>query len=191
MREPFAPHLATPAPAQGTLAASNQSSPSELNPKVAGPTPALLHPPIQRQPSDHPSRPPKPPNAAVAPFLIVDDNEINLKLLSAYVSRKSYPFVTAVDGVLAVKAYTAARGRFSCIFMDIQMPRMDGIAAARAIRKYEHEECLDPVTVVALTGLVTEEKQREAEASGINEFFAKPVRLKALDAILERTARPV
>jgi CheY-like chemotaxis protein len=125
----------------------------------------------------------------IAPFLIVDDNHINLKLLSAYLSRKSYPFTTAVDGVLAVEAYKAARGHFSCIFMDIQMPRMDGIAATRAIRQYELHENLPAITVVALTGLASEEKQREAEASGVNEFFAKPVRLKALDGILERTAK--
>jgi CheY-like chemotaxis protein len=68
---------------------------------------------------------------------------------------------------------------------------MDGIAATRTIREYERQEKLEAVTVVALTGLATEEKQREAEASGINEFFAKPVRLKALDGILERTARAI
>jgi CheY-like chemotaxis protein len=126
-----------------------------------------------------------------APFLIVDDNDVNLKLLSAYLARKSYPFMTAVDGIVAVEAYKAARGNFSCIFMDIQMPRMDGITATRLIREYERKHALEAVTVVALTGLATEEKQKEAEGSGINEFFAKPVRLKALDVILERTARPI
>ena len=130
-------------------------------------------------------------NVQIAPFLIVDDNDVNLKLLSTYLSRKSYSFATAVDGENAVEAYKAARGNFSCVFMDIQMPRMDGIAATRIIRDYELEEGLEAVTVVALTGLATEEKQKEAEASGINEYFAKPVRLKALDVILERTARAV
>ena len=119
----------------------------------------------------------------------MDDNHVNIKLLSAYLSRKSLPFTTAVDGEDALKSYKAKRGKFSCIFMDIQMPRMDGIAATRMIREYERQEKLDAVTVVAMTGLATEEKQREAEASGINEFFVKPVRLKALDGILKRTAR--
>jgi CheY-like chemotaxis protein len=142
------------------------------------------------------SPPPAFPGAAgltstidIAPFLIVDDNHINLKLLATYLSRKSYPYTTAVDGALAVEAYKATRGNFSCIFMDIQMPRMDGIAATRAIREYERRENLDAITVVALTGLASDEKQREAEASGVNEFFAKPVRLKALDGVLERTAK--
>jgi CheY-like chemotaxis protein len=127
----------------------------------------------------------------VAPFLIVDDNYINLKLLATYLSRKSYPFVTAVDGILAVEAYRAGHGNFSCIFMDIQMPRMDGITATRAIREYERQQQLPAVIVVAMTGLASEEKQREAEASGVNVFLAKPVKLKALDGILERAARTV
>jgi CheY-like chemotaxis protein len=174
-----------------------------------GPLSALPSPLIKPQqrvdPPLVPSKPlevesprPAPPLAAgpaspanVAPFLIVDDNYVNLKLLSSYLSRKSYPFTTAVDGVFAVEAYKATRGNFSCVFMDIQMPRMDGIAATRAIREYERIEKLQPVTVVALTGLVTDEKQREAEASGVNAFFAKPVRLKELDGILERTAKPM
>jgi CheY-like chemotaxis protein len=166
------------------------------------PSPASPNPFIQRQ--HQPPLPSEPLEAEssrpaaglthtvhVAPFLIVDDNAVNLKLLSAYLSRKSYPFTTAVDGESAVEAYKAARGKFSCIFMDIQMPRMDGIAATRMIREYERKEKLEAVTVIALTGLATEEKHREAEASGINEFFAKPVRLKELDVILERTARAV
>jgi CheY-like chemotaxis protein len=167
------------------------------------PSPTLPDLPIQRQQSEQQSlrtlksTEAKPPQsfgsstqkAQVAPFLIVDDNEINLKLLSTYLTRKSYPFATATDGIFAVEAYKAARGNFSCVFMDIQMPRMDGISATRAIREYEREEKLEPVTVVALTGLATDEKQKEAEASGVNNFFAKPVRLKELNIIMERTAR--
>jgi CheY-like chemotaxis protein len=174
-----------------------------------GPSSAVLIPPV------HPQQPENQPSALleltqlesrhrgfpltdglnsavhIAPFLIVDDNRINIKLLSTYLSRKSYPFTTAADGVLAVEAYKAARGNFSCVFMDIQMPHMNGIEATRAIREYERREHLPAITVVALTGLATEENQREAEAIGINEFFAKPVRLKALDVILKRTAKAI
>jgi CheY-like chemotaxis protein len=101
-------------------------------------------------------------------------------------TRKSLPVVTATDGLLAVEAYQKSNGCFSCVFMDIQMPRMDGIAATRAIREYEREAGIPAVMIVALTGLATEEKQREAEASGVNGFFSKPVRLKGLDGILAK-----
>jgi CheY-like chemotaxis protein len=204
-------HLAAPAPISSTPPKQTQSTPStslqsEPSLSVTGvPSSPSPNPSNQRQQSEDQPPPPSKPleaepprhaagldhTAQVAPFLLVDDNDVNLKLLSAYLSRKSFPFTTAVDGILAVEAYKAARGNFSCVFMDIQMPRMDGITATRMIREFEREEELEAVMVVALTGIVTEEKQREAEACGINKFFAKPVRLNALDVILERTARAV
>ncbi len=210
IQEPTSSHLAGPASVQslpeqiGSAPSTSLQSESSLSvsESPSSASPASPYPPIRRQESERWSSQPREAEsprpatsfthcANAAPFLIVDDNDINLKLLSTYLSRKSYPFITAVDGITAVEAYKAARGKFSCIFMDIQMPRMDGMAATRMIREYEREKQLEAVTVVALTGLATEEKQREAEASGINEFFAKPVRLKALDVILERTLRAV
>lgn len=103
--------------------------------------------------------------------------------------RQNLPVATATDGALAVAAYEAARGAFSCIFMDIQMPRLDGISATRAIREYEMREGLEAVHVVILTGLANQTNIQEATASGANEFFPKPVRLKLLEPILARTRR--
>ncbi|KAI9685755.1 MAG: hypothetical protein M1822_004315 [Bathelium mastoideum] len=125
-------------------------------------------------------------NSDVAPYLVVDDNAINIKLLATYIRRQNLPVATATDGALAVAAYEAARGSFSCIFMDIQMPRLDGVAATRAIREYEIRERLDPVHIVVLTGLATVEKIQEAKANGADEFFPKPVQLKMLHPILLR-----
>lgn len=69
------------------------------------------------------------------------------------------------------------------------MPRLDGVAATRAIREYEAREGLEPVHIVVLTGLATTENIQEAKASGANEFFTKPVRLKALNPILASARR--
>ena len=124
-----------------------------------------------------------------APFLVVDDNEINVKLLSAYLHKRNFHYTTADNGVSAVAAYKAARGVFSAVLMDIQMPRMDGIAATRMIREFERQEGLSAVVIVALTGLATHEKKTEAEANGVNEFLPKPVRLKELTRILEASKR--
>jgi CheY-like chemotaxis protein len=180
---------------QSTLEELPAPVPFQSTPILASNSPIAL-PNMDSNPTKSPSRSsPRlnlPPSLKqVAPFLLVDDNEVNLKLLSTYLSRKSYPILTATDGILAVDAYIARRGDFSAVFMDIQMPRMDGIAATRAIREYEDKEGLKACVVIALTGLATDEMQKEAEASGVNEFFAKPVRLKGLDDILERTARAV
>ncbi|KAF4341315.1 nik-1 (Os-1p) [Fusarium beomiforme] len=117
-------------------------------------------------------------------FLLVDDNFINLKILSSYMKKLKQPYQTASDGLEAVTAYEAAPGRYSCILMDISMPVMDGFEATRRIRAFESQQRLRPALILALTGLASEEAQREATVSGLDLFLTKPVRLKELGPIL-------
>ncbi|CAG7559552.1 unnamed protein product [Fusarium equiseti] len=117
-------------------------------------------------------------------FLLVDDNFINLKILSSYMKKLNQPYQTASDGLQAVTAYEADPGRYTCILMDISMPVMDGFEATRRIRAFETAQGLRPALILALTGLASEEAQREAEVSGLDLFLTKPVRLKELGPIL-------
>lgn len=117
-------------------------------------------------------------------FLLVDDNFINLKILSSYMKKLKQPYQTASDGLEAVTAYEADPGRYSCILMDISMPVMDGFEATRRIRAFESQRGLRPALILALTGLASEEAQREATVSGLDLFLTKPVRLKELGPIL-------
>ncbi|RGP61587.1 nik-1 protein os-1p protein [Fusarium sporotrichioides] len=117
-------------------------------------------------------------------FLLVDDNFINLKILSSYMKKLKQPYQTASDGLEAVTAYEADPGRYTCILMDISMPVMDGFEATRRIRAFEAQQGLRPALILALTGLASEEAQREAEVSGLDLFLTKPVRLKELGPIL-------
>ncbi|WZH43315.1 Nik-1-like protein [Fusarium acuminatum] len=117
-------------------------------------------------------------------FLLVDDNFINLKILSSYMKKLKQPYQTASDGLEAVTAFEADPGRFSCILMDISMPVMDGFEATRRIRAFESQQGLRPALILALTGLASEEAQREATVSGLDLFLTKPVRLKELGPIL-------
>ncbi|KAF4450270.1 hypothetical protein F53441_6552 [Fusarium austroafricanum] len=117
-------------------------------------------------------------------FLLVDDNFINLKILSSYMKKLNQPYQTASDGLEAVTAYEADPGRYSCVLMDISMPVMDGFEATRRIRAFESQQGLRPALILALTGLASEEAQREATVSGLDLFLTKPVRLKELGPIL-------
>ncbi|KAF5020227.1 hypothetical protein F66182_7744 [Fusarium sp. NRRL 66182] len=117
-------------------------------------------------------------------FLLVDDNFINLKILSSYMKKLKQPYQTASDGLEAVTAYEADPGRYGCILMDISMPVMDGFEATRRIRAFELQQGLRPALILALTGLASEEAQREATVSGLDLFLTKPVRLKELGPIL-------
>lgn len=117
-------------------------------------------------------------------FLLVDDNHINLKVLSTYIRRLGHPYATASDGQEALNAYVANPNKYSCIFMDISMPVMDGFEATQRIRAYERENTLQPVLVFALSGLASTDAQNEAYGSGIDLFLSKPVTLKELGSIL-------
>ncbi|KAF4982203.1 hypothetical protein FZEAL_2087 [Fusarium zealandicum] len=118
-------------------------------------------------------------------FLLVDDNPINLKILAAYMKKLKQPYQTATNGLEALTTYEVDPGRYICILMDISMPVMDGFEATRRIRSLEQRSGLRPSLILALTGLASEEAQREATVSGVDMFLTKPVRLKELGPILK------
>lgn len=116
--------------------------------------------------------------------LLVEDNEINLKLLTMHMSKLQQNHIEATNGREAFEAYKAASGSFDIIFMDLHMPVMDGLEATREIRRYEHENGMVPVVVVALTGAASMNARLEAFSSGMDVFLTKPVAMKVLKDIL-------
>lgn len=121
----------------------------------------------------------------VKKILLVDDNHINLRVLSAYMGKLGRAYETAMNGQEAVNAYVQRPERFAGILMDISMPVMDGLEATRRIRAFEHQSRCDPVVILALTGLATDDARQEAERSGIDVFLTKPVKLGLLHMILD------
>lgn len=126
-------------------------------------------------------------------ILAVDDNALNLLLLTRYLSKRpSDTVVTARDGLEAVTAVRSAPDPFDVVFMDISMPGMDGFAATRAIRVMEAERAEQGgsrARVVALTGLASKRDRDEAERCGFDDFLTKPVSFKLIGRLLERLSR--
>lgn len=123
-------------------------------------------------------------------FLLVDDNAINLRLLSTFMKKLGYTSETAVNGLEAFEKFKASSSRFTTILMDISMPVMNGYESSRAIRS--HEKILEEqegrtraVRIIALTGLGSEASKQEAKLSGIDEFYTKPVKFDALKELLQ------
>ncbi|KAG9963013.1 hypothetical protein KCU61_g4109, partial [Aureobasidium melanogenum] len=123
-------------------------------------------------------------------FLLVDDNAINLRLLSTFMKKLGYTSETAVNGLEAFEKFKTTSSRFTTILMDISMPVMNGYESSRAIRS--HEKILEerdgrtkPVRIIALTGLGSEASKQEAKLSGIDEFYTKPVKFDALKQLLQ------
>jgi CheY-like chemotaxis protein len=100
------------------------------------------------------------------------------------------PYETASDGQEAIDVYRAADGAFDIIFMDIQMPKKDGLAASAEIRLFEMEMSLKGTTIIAITGLSSLEAQQRAAKCGVNSFLTKPVSLKMLKTIIEESSKP-
>ncbi|KAM5370018.1 hypothetical protein ACJZ2D_008701 [Fusarium nematophilum] len=118
-------------------------------------------------------------------FLLVDDNSINLKLLSAYMKKLRRPYCTAVNGLEALTTFQQNAESFCCVLMDINMPVMDGLESTRLIRKFERENHLKPVTIIAITGLASGSARDEAFASGLDVFLTRPVSMGQLFPVLK------
>jgi len=120
-------------------------------------------------------------------LLLVDDNDINLRILTTLVRKLNIPYISAVNGREAVDRYCKSleqKDPINCIFMDISMPVMDGLTATRHIRAFEKAMKAKPVKIIALTGLASTKAQQEALASGVDLFFRKPVKIHILRQLL-------
>lgn len=132
---------------------------------------------------------PKPAAAASGPaaarrlrVLVVDDTPSNLMLAVALLKHLGFEADTAVDGSQAVAA--AMRQPYGLILMDVMMPVMGGLDAAREIRRSEAGHVRVPI--VAMTAASSEEARAGAAEAGMDDFLAKPVRSADLRAALER-----
>ena len=134
--------------------------------------------------SPHEEQPDQAESKQCAKYLLVDDNNINLKVLSAFMKKLGHTYATASNGQEAVDAYTKEPESFAGIFMDLSMPVMDGLEATREIRKHERKSQLEHVAIIALTGLSSHRTHQDALDSGINIFLTKPVNLKTLTEAL-------
>nr|POE64817.1 hybrid signal transduction histidine kinase b [Quercus suber] len=124
--------------------------------------------------------------------LIVDDNPINVQILSTYVRKQKYSKLEASNGEEAVRVYKSAYHpgaesappKHKIILLDINMPVMDGYEAARRIRHHEQKYGLAPAIIIALTGLGSAAAQQEAFDSGMDLFLTKPVSLRELKRLI-------
>ena len=114
-------------------------------------------------------------------ILVVEDHEINRRLMSALLSNEGYQFEVAEDGVEAieqVEAFAENGNPFSLVLMDIQMPRLDGLEATRQLRKRGFSGIKLPI--VAMTANAFASDVEECLAAGMQAHLAKPVRLDDL-----------
>ena len=114
-------------------------------------------------------------------ILVVDDNEINRQLMSILLARQGHRVEVASNGLEALEAVKVKK--FDIVFMDLQMPVMDGIEASRRIREWESEGV--HTFIVALTaGYFPEDGQKLFEA-GMDNYLTKPFQVEHIQRLLK------
>jgi two-component system sensor histidine kinase/response regulator len=122
----------------------------------------------------------------VAHVLVVEDNAVNQKVAQKFLERMGCSVRLAGDGADAVEA--CSQERFDLILMDMQMPRMDGLAATRAIRAREGDA---RTPIVALTANVLAGQFQSCIEAGMDDVLTKPLEVARLAEVLERFVAPL
>ena len=119
-------------------------------------------------------------------IMLVEDNEINIEVAKELLGMVGIQVEMAVNGKLAVEAVQEKEpGYFDLIFMDIQMPVMNGYEAAEAIRALERED-LKKIPIVAMTADAFADDIKRAKDAGMNDHISKPVDIERLEEALKR-----
>jgi PAS domain S-box-containing protein len=117
-------------------------------------------------------------------ILVVEDNLVNQRLVEMMLRRLGYSPALAANGLEALAALE--KSRFDLVFMDIQMPEMDGLLATRKICEIHPPETRPQI--VALTANAMDGDREVCLAAGMNDYLAKPVRHEHLAGAIERAA---
>ena len=115
-------------------------------------------------------------------ILLVEDNLVNQKVALRYLERMGYTADVAANGLEAVQAVSDRD--YQLVFMDMQMPEMDGLDATREIRAKLPKE-RQPV-IIALTANAMHGDRERCLAAGMNDYIAKPVKIDEIQAMITR-----
>ncbi len=124
-------------------------------------------------------------------ILVAEDNEINALLTRALLTRLGHRPTIASNGEAAVESWLAARAAgasYDLVLMDVQMPGMDGLEAARCIRAAEAQAGSKRTHMLALTANVQAEDHEAALAAGLDGLLVKPLDRERLRAALNATS---
>jgi CheY-like chemotaxis protein len=118
--------------------------------------------------------------------LVVDDNGVNLLVAEAILARAGCEVATADDGRTALKMLTDRTARFDTVLMDMEMPGMGGLEAARQIRARGIT-----LPIIAVTGHSSESERQPCLDAGMNDFVTKPFKgMAVLDVLVKHLPAP-
>jgi signal transduction histidine kinase/DNA-binding response OmpR family regulator len=152
---------------------------------------ALDYPAILADPDRHGALS-KPPSATSSikkggtyRVLVVEDNRINQTVVKRILMKEGIEVEVAENGEQAVRK-AKGKKKYDLIFMDCQMPRMDGYEASQRIRSMEEAPPNNRVPIIALTANAMQGDREKCLKSGMDDYIAKPVKKEAIIEMLRR-----
>ncbi|MCX7206476.1 MAG: ATP-binding protein [Proteobacteria bacterium] len=119
------------------------------------------------------------------PILVVDDNPLNLTVIKMILSKLGFALELAQNGREAIQLL-ADDVMPALIFMDCQMPDIDGFEATRQIRQMEIAKHRPRIPIIALSAGVFEQDRQQCIDAGMDDFLAKPINIEALQVTLKK-----
>ena len=117
-------------------------------------------------------------------ILLVEDNEVNLKVAQKLIDYIGFPFDIAENGMVALNK--AKETRYRLILMDCQMPVMDGYFCTKRIRKYEANNGLNHTPIIAMTANAMLGDKEKCLAAGMDDYMSKPLNRYVLEKTLNK-----
>ena len=108
-------------------------------------------------------------------ILLAEDNPVNQKLAEKMFTKSGHKVTVAGNGREALLEYSDSPDKIDLIFMDIQMPEMDGLESTRAIRAFEKEKDVPKVPIVAMTGQTMDGDREKCLETGMDDYIVKPI----------------
>lgn len=116
-------------------------------------------------------------------ILVVEDNEINQRLVCKYIELCGYKYICASNGLEALNQYD--KEEINLILMDIQMPQMNGFEATQIIREKE-KGTLEHIPIIAMTAYAMEGDLKKCITLGMDDYVSKPINLELLKGKLQK-----
>ena len=149
--------------------------------RVSDPAPRPAQPAAPARPSE-PARPQPVPSPAR--ILLVEDDLTNQLVARSFLSKLGFQAEIASNGGQALRALEHTR--YDLVFMDMQMPEMDGLEATRRIRMAGANVTNPRVPIIAMTANAMEEDRERCLEAGMNDYITKPIRQPVLAEVIKR-----
>jgi signal transduction histidine kinase/HPt (histidine-containing phosphotransfer) domain-containing protein/ActR/RegA family two-component response regulator len=126
---------------------------------------------------------PRPADENQKVILVAEDVETNQKIAREMIEMLGCKVKIAENGLDAFEQFKQTN--FDLVFMDCQMPVMDGFQSTRSIRKYEEENKITPTPIVALTAGINQSDREDCKSSGMDQYLTKPFSIAELKDAIE------